>query len=94
MTANEIARAAYEINRAYNFPAIGCNAWESASDLVRAYTIARVEFLLAGGYWPEFPRHIWEQLGVRGDLTHRVMEDDYAFNMTVKQLSSPKTEIG
>ena len=95
MTANEIARAAYEINRAYNFPAIGCNAWESASDLVRAYTIARVEFLLAGGYWPEFQSKDWEKIGVRSQLGHKEqIESDYAFGITVKQLSAPRTEIG
>ena len=95
MTANEIARAAYEINRAYNFPAIGCHAWENASDLVRAYTIAKVEFILSGGYWPEFPSKEWEKVGVRSQLGHKEqIESDYAFSMTVKQLAEPRMEIG
>jgi len=94
VTAAWIARTAYEIHRAYHPPVIEQPTWENASDLVRAYTLARVEYILEGGYWPEFPRHIWEQLGVRGDLTKKVMEDDYAFAITVKQLSAPRVEIG
>ncbi len=95
MTANEIARAAYEIHRAYHPPVIEKPSWESASYLVRAYTIARVEFILAGGYWPDFQSKDWEKIGVCSHLGHKEqIESDYAFNTTVKQLSSPKTEIG
>lgn len=95
MTANEIARAAYEIHRAYRPPVIETPSWDNASDLVRAYTIARVEFLLAGGYWPEFPRKEWEKVGVRVQLGHKEqIESDYAFGITVRQLSASRTEIG
>jgi hypothetical protein len=95
MTANEIAKKSYEINRAYHPPVIETPGWEFATDLVRAYTIARVEFLLGGGYWPEFPTKEWERVGIRSQLGHKEqMESDYAFNMTVKQLASPRTEIG
>ncbi len=95
MTANEIAKKAYEINRAYHPPVIETPGWEHASDLIRAYTIARVEFLLGGGYWPEFPMKEWEKVGVCSQLSNKEqMESDYAFNMTVKQLASPRTEIG
>ena len=95
MTANEIARAAYEIHRAYHPPVIEKPSWDNASDLVRAYTIARVEFLLAGGYWPEFPRKEWEKVGIHdGQANQQQMEADYAFNATVKQLAKARKEIG
>ena len=95
MTANEIARAAYEIHRAYHPPVIEKPSWDNASDLMRAYTIARVEFLLAGGYWPEFPRKEWEKVGVHDEKTRQQqIEGDYAFNVTVKQLAKARKEIG
>ena len=38
MTANEIARAAYEIHRAYHPPVIEKPSWDNASDLAVSYT--------------------------------------------------------
>ena len=95
MTAHEIARAAYEIVRAFA-QSVGDDAqpeWNHAPEWLKAYNTARVEYLLAGDFWPEAPHQSWLPHAHDVNPQHEKSKDGI-FVATVRQLSAPRREIG
>ena len=95
MAPTAIAKAAYEIEHAYCQATGDCSRgpWSGVAEWLKAYMVARVEFLLSGEEWPEAPHASW--LKAEREESEQAREvKDKIFRAVVRELSAPREDIG